>query len=75
MVSYNNQNIVDLTPKSTPSEAFYQIHKVVLDKIGENLDSLVQSGMYGIIDTDDTTTNGFYVIKLTPEEYMLQNNT
>ena len=37
--------------------------------------SLVQSGMYSAINTDDTTANGFYVIQLIPEAYRLQNNT
>ena len=31
--------------------------------------------MYGAINTDDTTTNGFYVIQFISEEYTLQNNT
>ena len=39
------------------------------------MSSLVQSGMYGAINTDDTTTNGLYVIKLLWEAYTLQNNT
>ena len=34
--------------------------------------SLVQSGMYGAINTDDTTTNGFYVIQFISEAYTLQ---
>ena len=37
--------------------------------------SLVQSDMYGAINTDDTTTNGFYVIQLLSDAYKLQNNT
>ena len=37
--------------------------------------SLVQSGKYGVINTDDTTTNGFYVIQFISEAYTLQNNT
>ena len=37
--------------------------------------SLFQSGMYGAINTDGTTTNGLYVIWLISEEYTLQNNT
>ena len=40
--SYNNQNIIDLTPKSTPFDAFDEIHKVVIDRISENMTSLVQ---------------------------------
>ena len=37
--------------------------------------SLFQSGMYGVINTDDTEKNGFYVIKFILEAYTLQNNT
>ena len=37
--------------------------------------SLFQSGTYGTINIDDTTANGFYVIKLLSEAYTLQNNT
>ena len=52
--SYNNCNIIELTPKSIPFEAFDEIHKVVIDGIIENVAPLVQSGMYGAINTDDT---------------------
>ena len=31
-----------------------------LDKISDNMESLVQSGKYGAINTSDTTTNGFF---------------
>ena len=37
--------------------------------------SLVQSGMYGAINTDYTTTNGLYVIPFLSDAYKLQNNT
>ena len=37
--------------------------------------SLFQSGMYGSINRDDTTKNGFYVIKFLSEAYTLKNNT
>ena len=73
--SYNNWNIIELTPKSTPFEACDDINKVVIDVISENMASLVQSGMYGDINTNDTTTNGFYVIQFISEAYTLQNNT
>ena len=36
--------------------------------------SLVQLGMYGAINIDDTTTNWFCVIQLLAEAYTLQNN-
>ena len=36
--------------------------------------SLVQSGMYGAINSDDTTTNLFYVIQFLSEAYRLQKN-
>ena len=37
--------------------------------------SLVQSGMYGAINTDDNTSNGLYVIQFSSDSYTLQNNT
>ena len=37
--------------------------------------SLFQSGIYGAINTDDTTTNGLYAIQFISESYTLQNNT
>ena len=37
--------------------------------------SLDQSGMYVAINTDETTTNVFYVIQFISEAYTLQNNT
>ena len=55
--SYNNCNIIELTPKSIPFGAFDEIHKVVIDRISENTASLVQLGMYGAINIDDTTKN------------------
>ena len=48
---------------------------MVLDGISENMASLCQLGMYGAIDTDDTTKNGFYVIQFLSDAYTLQNNT
>ena len=50
--SYNNWNSIDLTPKSSYFEVFDEIHKVVIEGISENMASLVQSGMYGAINTD-----------------------
>ena len=51
------------------------IHQFVLDIIIESTASLVQSGMYDAIKTDDTTSNGFYVIQFISELYTLKNNT
>ena len=73
--SYNNCNIIEITPKSTPFGAFDEIHKVVLDRISENMASLVQSGMYAAINTSYKKTNGLYVLKSISEAYTLQNNT
>ena len=36
---------------------------------------VVQSGKYGAINTDDTTKNGYYVIKFISEAYTMKNNT
>ena len=64
-----------MSPKSIPFEALDDIHKVVLDRISENMASLVRSGMYDAINIDDTKTNVLYAIKFIPDAYTLQNNT
>ena len=39
--SFNNCKIIQLSPKSTSSDTFDEIHQVVLDKISDNMASLV----------------------------------
>ena len=75
MVPYKNWNTIHLTPKSILSEAFDEIHQVVLDRRSENMASLVKSDMYDAINTDDNTSNGLYAIQFLSEAYTLQNNT
>ena len=64
--------MIQLSQKSTPSDAFDEIHQVFLDGISDNMASLVESGKYGAINTTDTSTDGFYVIMLTYGAYTLQ---
>ena len=64
-----------MSQKSTPSDAFDEIHQVVLDGISDNMALLAESGKYVAISTTDTTTNAFYVIMFTSEEYTLPDNT
>ena len=41
--SFNNWNIILLSHKATSTEDIYKIHKVLLDDIFENMDTLVQA--------------------------------
>ena len=75
MGPYKNRNIIELTQKPIPFEAFDDINKVGIDGISENMASLVQPGIYGAIKTSDNTSNGFYVIQFISEAHMLQSNT
>ena len=75
LVSYKNLNIIHLSQKSTPFEAFEEIYQVVFDVISDNMASLVQPVKYGSIKTSDTATNVFYVIRFIEEAYTLKNNT
>ena len=45
-----------------------------MTELKKKIASLVQSGMYGPINTFDTTTNGFYVTQFLIDAYTLQNN-
>ena len=73
--SFNNWNIIQLSQKSTTSDAFDEIRQFVLDGISDHTALLVESGKYGAINTTDTTSNGFYVIMFTSESYTLHDNT
>ena len=57
-------NIIALSNKATKSEAFEGIHKFVFDDISENMDSLVQYGKYGTINTTDKPKMVNYAINL-----------
>ena len=70
--SFKNWNIIQLSPNSTSSDTFDEIHQVVLDGISDNMASLFESVTYGSINTTDTSTNGFYVIMFTSGAYILQ---
>ena len=72
---FKNWNNTLLSHKSTPYDAFDEIHQVVTDRISDNMALLVESGKYGAINTTDTTTKIFYAIMLTPEAYTIQDNT
>ena len=48
---------------------------MVLDRISENIASLVQQGMYDNINTDDNTLNGLYDIQFLSNVYTIQNST
>ena len=56
---FNNQNIIQLSHKSTPYDAFDEIHQVVLDGISDNMDLLFESVKYGAMKKTDTETNRF----------------
>ena len=73
--SYNNFNIIHLSPKATLFEEFEEVHQVIIFVISDNMASLVQSVKYGAINTDYTTINGYNVIKFISEAYTLKNNT
>ena len=73
--SLSNWDIILLSQKSDPYDAFDEIQQVVLDGISDNTASLVESGKYSAIDTTDTATNVFYVIMFTSEAYKLKYNT
>ena len=46
---FNNWNIILLSPKSTSSETFYEIHQVFFYVISDNMASLFESGTHGAI--------------------------
>ena len=48
--SFKNCNIIKFTNKTTFSEVFDEINKVIIGDISDNMKSLVYSGKYGAIN-------------------------
>ena len=71
LVSFDNCNIIHLSQKSTPSDAFDEIYQFFPDGISDNMALLVESEKHEFINTTYTSTNGFYVIMFTLEAYIL----
>ena len=61
--SFNDWNIIPFANKTISSEEFYDIHKVLLDGIIANTELLIHTGKYGAINSVDTTTIVYYVVK------------
>ena len=61
--SFKNWSILKLLHKTISSEEIDKIYQFVLDIISDNMATLVQTGQYGSINTIDTDTMGYYVIK------------
>ena len=57
--AFNNWNIMNFTNKGKCLEDFGDIHKGVLDGIGDNIASLLQTGKYGSISTTYSKTLGY----------------
>ena len=69
--SFNNCYILKLSHKETSSEEIDKVHQVVLDVISENMATLLQKGQYVAINTTDTSTMIYYVVKFMSEPYTL----
>ena len=72
---FNNWNIIKFPRKFTTYEEFEEIHQVLLDDISDNMDSLVQYGKYGTINTTYKPTLGYYIVKYVSENHSLQADT
>ena len=57
--SFNNWNIIQLSQKAISTEGIDKIHQVVQDGISDNMATLVQTVIYGTINTTYTTTMGY----------------
>ena len=65
--SFNNRNIVQFSHKETHSEYIDKMNQFGIYSISEKMDTLVQKGKYGAINTTDKVTMGNYDIKFLSE--------
>ena len=72
--SFNNFNIIQLTNKTTSSEYFNALHKVVIGVISDNMVYLIQLDKCGAINALVPTTVGYYLIRCLYKPYTLQKD-
>ena len=73
--AFKKCNINQFTNKNTSSADFDDIHKVFLDIISKNTESLVQTGNYVTISIPYTTTMGYYVVSFFSTVILYKENT
>ena len=56
------------------NEYIDKIHQVLINCISANISAFFRIGQYVAINTTDTTTMGYYVIKIFQEFYILQED-
>ena len=70
---YNKWIIMDFTRDSeTDKECFEEIHKILVQSIGNNMAEFVEINCYGAVDTYDSRADGFYVLKFAESPHTLQ---
>ena len=72
--SFNDWNIIQFNNKTTSSEEFYEVHKIVLDGQNANMASLVQTRKYGAINAEDPTALRYYVMNYVSDNFALQED-
>ena len=61
--------MIQFKNKTTPSEYFDDILRVVLDGISDNMAQLLQKGKYGCINKSDTTIITYYDVKYISDDF------
>ena len=72
LISLNKCKIINFINKTTCSEEFDEVHKVVLDGIIINMASLVNNDKYGAINAEDPTIMGYYILNCISEPFTIQ---
>ena len=64
---------MDFTKDSeTEEECLEEIHKVLVQSIGNNMAEFVEINYYGAVSTNDSRADGFYVVKFVESPHTLQ---
>ena len=70
--SFDDCKIVNVDNKTTSSEDFDDVHKVVIYGISTNMESLVQTDKYCATSAEDPTIIGYLFIKYILDNFTLQ---
>eukprot|EP00957_Ditylum_brightwellii_P112893 8608077-Ditylum_brightwellii.AAC.1 len=64
---------MDFTRDSeTDEESFEEVHKILVQSIGNNMAELIEIDYYGAVNTSDSRADGSYVVKFVESPHTLQ---
>ena len=73
--SYNDWIIMTFVNKKTPDNEYDNVHRLVMSGLTKNMSSKIIVGNIGVVATNDTNTEGYFLVQFDSVPCPLQEDT